>query len=642
MAFLTPLFLFLAALAVPILILYMLKLRRREVEISSVMLWQMLLRDREANAPWQKLKRNLLLFLQLLLLALLVLSLARPFLSVPTVARGTLIVLLDASASMNASDVQPTRFDVAKAGIRELIDGLANDSRMSLILVGRQPSVLASATGDKDTLRGALSSANVTHGPADWEAAFALTGGAARASLLSETRIVIFSDGGLPSSLPPLPGDVRYVPIGASADNVAIEALSLRPAGGGPQLFARVANYGEADRAVIVSIKIGERLFSAQQLNVPAGGAEELILPDLPDTPAVYSAQLSAPGVEEGAAFDALALDDTAWAVYQPPTSGRVLVLSPGNVFLEQMLTALPGLQPFRAAPTAPLPEDPFDLYVYDSVTSTAELPSAELLFINPISDTAIFQVGGIFTNTQLARVAANDPLTQFLDWSKVNILQARRVAVPDWARVLVSAEGGPLVLAGETGGRRVAILTFRLQDSDLPLQLAFPVLMSNLINYLAPAQAFSAPDGLRPGETLLIKPRGGDTAIGIDDPDGDRFAAQTTEAGVLFTNSNKLGVYTVVSNQAVLGSFAVNLFNAAESNIRPAATISVGRAEVAATPREEVGQLEIWPWLALAAFALLLLEWWIYHRGPTLPAAPGVLGWLRRKPSADRARGNG
>lgn len=631
MFFLTPLFLALGLLAVPILILYMLKLRRREVEVSSVLLWQKLLRDREANAPWQRLKRNLLLFLQLLLLALLVIALARPFLAVPTVARGTLIVLLDASASMNATDLQPTRFEAARASVRELINGLAADSRMSLILVGRQPAVLASASGDKETLRNALNAAAVTQGPSDWEAAFALAGGAARAGLLNETRIIIFSDGGLPPNLPPLPGDVRYVPLGSSADNLALEALSLRPTGSGPQLFARVANYGDAERAAIVSVSRGGQFFSAQQVNVPAGGSEELILTDLPDAPAIYQATLSAPGAEAGASLDALPLDDAAWAVYQPPTSGRVLVLSPGNIFLEQMLTALPGLQPFRASPTATLPEDPFDLYVYDSVTETVSLPRAELLIVNPISST-LFTVGETFTNTKLVRVAQNDPLTQFLDWSGVNVLQAKRVAVPDWARVLVEAEGGPLVFAGETGGRRVAVLTFRLQDSDLPLQLAYPVLMSNLISYLAPAQNFSAPDGLRPGETLLIKPRGGDAAIAIDDPSGARFSAAATEAGVLFTNSDRLGVYTVVSNQAVLGSFAVNLFNPTESNVRPAATITVGRAEVTATQREEVGQLEIWPWLALAAFALLFLEWWIYHRGATLPAAPGVLGWFRRK----------
>jgi len=175
-------------------------------------------------------------------------------------------------------------------------------------------------------------------------------------------------------------------------------------------------------------------------------------------------------------------------------------------------------------------------------------------------------------------------------------------------------------------------VLTFRLQDSDLPLQLAYPILMANLIEYLAPAQQFSAPDGLRPGETLTIKPRSGESAIAIDDPDGVRYQAPTTEAGVLFVNTDKLGLYTVVSNQSVVGQFAVNLFNPAESGIKPTASIRVGRSDVAATAREEPGQLEIWPWLAAIALALLLLEWWVYHRGTTLPAAPGWRGFFRRK----------
>ena len=215
--------------------------------------------------------------------------------------------------------------------------------------------------------------------------------------------------------------------------------------------------------------------------------------------------------------------------------------------------------------------------------------------------------------------MAPDDPLTRYLDWSQVSVLQARHVEVPDWARVLVDSEGGPLVFAGETGGRRVAVLTFRLQDSDLPLQLAFPVLMSNLMAYLAPAQAFSAPDGLLPGETLLIRPAGGDAAIAIDDPTGQRFQAAATEAGVLFANTDRLGLYTVVSTQRVVGQFAVNLFNPGESTIAPAAQLTIGQSAVTATPANETGQLELWPWLAAIALLILLIEWYVYHRG-TLP----------------------
>ena len=121
MLLLAPLALALAALAVPIIVMYMLKLRRREVPVSSTLLWQRLLRDREANAPWQRLRRNLLLLVQLALLAALVLALARPFFRVPTVASGTVVVLLDASASMNAVDEPggPTRFESSRCSRRD-------------------------------------------------------------------------------------------------------------------------------------------------------------------------------------------------------------------------------------------------------------------------------------------------------------------------------------------------------------------------------------------------------------------------------------------------------------------------------------------------------------------------------------------
>ncbi len=619
--FLAPLAFLLALLALPIIVLYMLKMRRRTQEVSSVLLWRRLLRDREANAPWQRLRRNLLLILQLLLLAALVFALARPFLDVPAVARGAVIVLLDASASMSATDVAPTRFAAAQAQVRELAQGLSADGLLTVILVGRQPEVLSSATRDTAVVVAAVDVAKPQEGPVDWEAAFALAAGAARGSAAADTTIVILSDGGLPEGLAALPGQVRYVPIGsteaAGAENLGIDSFSLRATATGPQLFVRVTNFGTQPQRAIVTVTSGGDLIVSEAIDVAPDRSASVSLEDLPDVPAAYEARLTAADTEGGAP-DAFALDDTAWAVYQPAAAGRTLVLTPGNLFLEQMLASLPGVQAFRAAPGAPLPTDPFDLYVSDSISETVEPAGAELLIVNPIS-TTLFSVGGTFTNTQLTRVAADDPLTRYLDWSQVSVLQARHVEVPDWARVLVDSEGGPLVFAGETGGRRVAVLTFRLQDSDLPLQLAFPVLMSNLMAYLAPAQAFSAPDGLLPGETLLIRPAGGDAAIAIDDPTGERFQAPATEAGVLFANTDRLGLYTVVSTQRTVGQFAVNLFDPGESTIAPAAQLTIGQSAVTATPANETGQLELWPWLAAIALLILLIEWYVYHRG-TLP----------------------
>jgi hypothetical protein len=616
MSFLTPLAFLFGLLALPIIVLYMLKMRRREVQVPSILLWQRLLRDREANAPWQKLKRNLLLILQLLLLAALMFALVRPFIEVPAVARGSVIVLLDASASMQATDVSPSRFDVARAAVGQLIDGLGSDDDMTLILVGQQPEVLAANTRDAAVLRGALAGARPEQGPADWEAAFALARGAARAATVTQIMTVIVSDGGLPDAgLPGLPGDVRYIPIGVDSANLAVEALALRATEGGPQLYARVANLGPNDATATLSLLVGDALLRAETVSAAPGAAVDVVVSGLPEEAAVYRAVLTGPN---GDRPDAFALDDQAWAVFQPPSAGRVLVFTSGNVFLEQILTAIPGLQPFRAAPSAPLPNERFDLYVTDSLTTEIAPAGADLLIINPITST-LFEVGGVFTNTALRSVAQTDPLARYLDWREVNVREARQVVAPPWARVLVQAEGGPLVFAGEVGGRRVAVITFRLQDSDLPLKLDFPVLMSNLLEYLAPAQPFSAPDGLRPGETLLIR-AGGREDVAVIDPGGTVYAAQATEAGVVFADTHRLGVYTVGGQDRELGRFAVNLFVATESRIAPRPTLTIGATQITAGDANEVGQLEIWPWLALLAFIVLVIEWYVYQRGTNLP----------------------
>ncbi len=623
MAFLAPLSLLLGLLAVPIIVLFMLKLRRREFQISSTLLWQMALRDREANSPWQRLRRNLLLLIQLLLLAALVLALARPFWRVPTVANGTLVVLLDGSASMQATDAAgaPTRFEAARAAIRQLIDGLGANGSMSIILVGHQPQVLATATSNKSDLYDVLNRAQPSQGEGDWAAATALASGAVRNGDAAHSVIVVVSDGGLPANLAPLPAEVRYIPVGNSPDNLALRALAVRASAAGPQLFASVSNYGPAARVVIVSVSIDGKLFSAQQLTVPPGDSSDMVLSDLSPDPAVYEARLTLPAsatAGSGSRVDALPLDDHAWAVYQPPSAGRVLVISQGNVFLEQVFAALAvqmGFQPFRLKSGQPIPPDPFNLYVVDGPI-TGTLPAGDLLLINPSSN-PLFSVGGVFTDTLGARAVQTEPLAQFVDWSGVHLLQAHQVDLPAWAHVVVQSNGGPLVFAGQVDGRRVAVFTFDLHDSDLPLQVTFPILMSNVLNYLAPPQSFSAPEGLQPGRPVAIKTSGGDTNLSIQDPSGAR---RPVPADSVFSDTGLQGVYTLYSNDTVLGHFAVNLFDPFESNIQPQPSIRIGRSDVTASGAQEQGQLEIWPWLAAAAFIVLMLEWWMYHRGMTVP----------------------
>jgi hypothetical protein len=618
MQFLTPLGFLLAGLAIPIILLYMLKLRRKQVQVSSTFLWIQLLRDQQANAPWQKLKRNLLLILQLLILAALVIAIARPAIQVPAVASGSVIVLLDASASMNATDVGPSRFEEARRSVEALIAGLTGASSMTLILVADAPQTLISAETDPSLLRQALDEAQVTQGQANWPAAFALAAGAARSNQ-EKTTIVIVSDGGLPEAgLPALPGEVRYVPIGESQDNLAISALALRPDQNGPQLFAEASNYAGTDRSVLVSIYFNNELVDARQLDLKAGSSKSFTLDDLPNTSGIYWAQLSDPA-QTNKPLDALTLDDRAFAVYQSSSARRVLLVSSGNLFLEQLLASLPGIQPFRALPAADgtlqIPNDPFDLYIFDGLLPK-ELPNADLLFINPpAGSNPLFEVGAAYNEIKNVQVK-EDTLTRFVDWSNVHILQAQSVEAPPWANMLIESDSGPLAFAGETQGQRIAALMFDLRQSDLPLQIAYPILFSNLINYLAPPSAFDATQSLQPGEVLSILPQPDVEKVVIASPSNTVFtlsANQTT-----FTETHEPGFYAVnfLSGDATrVEYFAVNLFEENESNIRPRESIQIGSEAVTPTASRQVGQRELWSWLAALALLVLMIEWQVYHR---------------------------
>jgi Ca-activated chloride channel family protein len=630
MDILNPAGLFFAGLAIPILILYMLKLRRREVEVSSTLLWNRLLRERQANAPWQRLKRNVLLILQLITLSMLVFSLVRPAVPVPSVAGGSTVVLLDASASMNATDVTPNRFEAARKAIRELVDHLANNAQMSIILVGPTPHLLATHESDKTILRRSLEAASPSLGNANWPAAAALAAGATLSSQntspdSNRTKIVVISDGGLPEDgLPSLPGEVLYVPIGTGNDNLAISALALRSNGKASELFCKVTNYGDIEHGAILSVYAQDELIIARQVDLPAHQSVNLLVPDLPVNHASYKARL-VPSNSSTQSPDALSQDNFAYAVSYPANTGRTLLAtaSPsGNFFLEQLLVAMPHITPYRVLPSESgsftLPSDPFDLYVLDGVLPDP-LPPANVLLIDPPSN-SLFAVGGVFSDATDVQVV-DGPLTRFVDWDMVHVSRAKQVLLPAWGQALVNSRQGPLVFAGDYAGRRIAVVAFNLHDSDLPLQVAFPILFANLIQYLSPRSAFDKTAGLHPGENLAIRPDPSIGEVEITTPSGERYHYTPSEDGVFFSATSEIGIYEVNyegEEERPTDFFAVNLFSPAESNIQPAKSIRVGKSEIPQTPETAIGKRDLWPWFASIGLLLLIVEWGVYHR--TLP----------------------
>ncbi len=356
------------------------------------------------------------------------------------------------------------------------------------------------------------------------------------------------------------------------------------------------------------------KLRDSLRVQMLAGGEQTVTLQGLPLDTRVVEAQLAVEG------DDLLAADNTAWALRAARPPSNVLLVTEGNGFLEKALNLMPNVKLFKAAPSTYAPSDGFGLTVLDGYIP-AQLPSGNLLIFAP-PDSPTIPVSGTLAYPQIGQVAVNDPLLRFVDLSQTHLASAQRIFAPAWARVLASTAGGdPLILAGETDGRRVAAIAFDLHKSDLPLQIAFPILVANLVEWLQPHTSVEASPQLGAGDAITIRPLPEADEIRVTPPNQEgRYTSLQPSAQVAFARTDALGIYTVqqMSKGRPLGDveqFAVNLFSREESNIAPRA--DVGFVGTQATPYAGAAKrpLEIWPWVLLASLALLTVEWWYYNR---------------------------
>ena len=675
MSFLAPAA-FALALLIPIIIaMYLLKLRRSEQVVSSVYLWQRMVRDVEANAPWQKLRRNLLLIVQLLFLATLILALARPFTWTAGLGGQAAILILDTSASMAAIDVAPNRLEAAKRQAQQLVDDLPDDVRVTVIAAGDGAQVLLASSQDRRQARLAIEGIEAGTGSSDLTAALELA--AAIAARQPDTQVVVFSDGRvtLPErlavqgpALSGVKGHVRYMPMGIRGDNLAISALSLQATpGGGLSAFAQVANYGDAPAQRRLSLYADGQLVNAYDLEVAPGGQRAVVADDLPPTTNVLEAQL--------AGQDVLPLDDRAWAVYRHTEPAAVALVTGGNLFLQTALSLFPSLQVTTVRPedwedgrmeewkngrtenaSQPSILPSFQLTIFDAyVPLTATLPAGNLFFIAPPRSTDYFSVTGKVEGPVPRAVPAMggagdavDPLLAHVNLAGVSVLEAVRVTLPDWARPVIAGDmaGGaarpsvPLLFAGEADGRgktgRIAVLAFDLHRSDLPLQVAFPLLLANLTAWLAPSGGSDMPTQVAPGTAVDLTLPPDVDALRVTRPDGSTTQLSAVGRRAIYADTARLGVYRATwggdGSDAVEVRFAVNLFSPQESDVRPAdnlplagtgsgqtkRTSSPGRpasADGLTATSPQQARHEWWRPLAFAALALLAAEWLVYQR---------------------------
>ncbi|HLF49697.1 MAG TPA: VWA domain-containing protein [Methylomirabilota bacterium] len=622
MSFLSPLGLLAATLAVPLLLLYFLKVRRRQRTVPSLLLWDPSLRDREASTFFQRLQRDPLLLLQILALLALAVALARPAVTVTGHGAKRVAIVMDPSASLKATDVGPSRFVQAQREALALMSRLGQGAEVMVIEAGVQPRVLVPFTRDHDrvisSLRGMAARDLPNRLGEAIRTARALVGQDPRA------EIHVFTDGAHPAAVHGQGDDVRvrWVGVGRRSNNVGIISLAVRRNYFGAynsQAFLSVANFSAEPQTFSFRLTLDDETLAGKSLTLEPQVRRAVVVPFNDQQGGVVRLRLDV--------TDDLAADNVAYAVIPPPRSINVLLASPGNLFLEKVLKTDPQVKlEVRKPEEYKGGMEGFDVVVVDSA-SPPRLGSGRFVLVNTVPPDVPLELLGRLDAPIIMDWDRTHPIMRQIDFAKIAIEEAMRVRPLAAGKTLVEAVGGPLIYTVEERDRKAVFFGFDLFRSDFPLRVAFPLMLSKSLRWLHPAGLDQSSLQLQAGQPILLSVEHGVATATVRTPSGRSVKAQVNRGMASFTETDEVGVYTVITPRGET-RVAVNLMNAEESDLTPSPVPAYVEGAQPETPPVPI-QRELWAWFVLLAMLIFALEGFLYWRRQTggrlgLPYAPG------------------
>jgi len=658
MEWLTPLTaLYAAAVSVPLLLLlYFLKLKRREQIVSSTLLWKRAVQDLQVNAPFQKLRRNILLLLQLLILLAILLALAGPILSLVAGSARRYVILIDRSASMNATDVAPTRLQIAKEQAKVFVESLRSKAFFSLrdesdqtmvITFGRSAKVMCNFTSDKQQLIRAIEAIT----PSDdisclAEAivvarAFAQSPGVEADYLSAEepAQLVLFSDGRI-SDLDQIvvsSDELVFHCIGQSSFNVAVTAMQAKRSYEKPEeinVFATLANYGQEAVTSDVQLSINGNVHAVRSVNIPprrSDGESGVIRPGR--VAVDFSLSYSEGGLLEvrhirgaGASAsvpDCLSCDDAAWAVLAPPKRLSVLLVTADNAVLESALQACPLARLEVCTPTqfdAMDPwvlsaEQPYDLIVLDGHVPP-HLPKCRYLVFGRPPDDIEVSVAGQLENQVIVDWRTKHPVLQYVNLTSLFAAKCQKMILPRDADVLAEFNETPALALVRRNGSVFLLAGFDVLQTNWPFEPGFVLFCYNAANFLGTQLGQNQETNLQVGQPVVVDGLQGEITAEIEGPDLSGVEVKSSPAGsIRFPGTDRVGPYSLSIPGQPVKLFAVNLLDLHESNVEPQREIVLSGQAVQAQERAlSRSNLPLWPFLVGLALLLVCLEWIVYN----------------------------
>jgi hypothetical protein len=605
MTFLQPAALWLLGLIPVVVLLHLLRAAANRQTVPSAFLWRELGRDPEVARRWRPPRPTLVLLLQILAIGAAAFALSMPRLTTPPGRH--VVIVLDASGSMLATDERPTRFDEAVRRARLLLATLGPTDVASIVRAGPRPRPVVTGV-DTFTAQGAIGEVRAGGGASAMREALLVASDLARRSTDRTAEIVVLSDGAFvdPGDLSAIGVGTRFEILGREGANRAVTGLSVARQPGAPgtqSAVAQLANYGDQSVRVGLSLFVDDVLSDRRDVDLGAKG-QTVVAFEVPAGVRRVAVKI--------AGGDAMPADDFAEASVDIGFVRRVLLVTRRPEALERALKSIPDLKVDTVSP------DRYDgtgaeIVVLDGAVPPT-LPTGQLIVVSPPAGQQLLPIGNEIQGVQFSDFDPRHPLLQAVDLSAVRLARATPFQTPPWARVVAEAPGGPLIVEGREQGRSVVGLGFEPSGSGIERMIAFPLLVANAISFLGGGDL--APS-LVPGRSVTLPVAPGVTGVTLESPDGQQKRIPAEQGSVRLDESEVPGRYTIRESGVGGGEpriFAVNVMDGNESAIapRPRQAVTVPRH---AGDDPIVTPLEIWPFLIGGALLLLVFEWWRFGR---------------------------
>lgn len=625
MSFLNPSAFFLLILIPIIVLFYFLKLRRTPQIVPSTYLWETVLRDRQANTIFQKLQRDILLLLQIMIILMLIIALSRPTLSVARKGSDRVVLIVDTSVSMKATDIKPDRFSAAMKEGFNLISKLPEGAEMMIIEASSHPVVKAPFSRDKKFLRKMLSNIKPLDIPGHLheavETAIALT------KSLPASRIYVLTDGTFDySRYPELKNPkIDYLVFAGRGGNVAITSLSLRKsffATYDYQAFISLINYSDEKADFGLSLTLNDTPINNQRISLDPGVKRSLIIPISHQGSGIIKAKIDVK--------DDLEIDNIAYSIIFPPRQISILLFTEGNLFLEKALKADPQVKLEVKGPESYSRDAVSDVIVLDSF-SPVEIGDGRYILINSVPGNVPLELLGKLEQPAIIDWNRTHPVMRFVDFSKVVIEESLKVRPLSAGRTLVESGLTPLIFLHEEKNRKFIFVGFDLFKSDIPLRVAFPLILSNSLRWLHPANQESLSLQVKTGQPFLLPLEHGIEEAVITDPEGNSSKIKIDNGLLSYSATSYSGLYNI---ETIKGEqkFAVNVLDGEESNISPKIqTASIQPESYSGETEIYRIQIDLSGYFLYIALCILFLEAWIYwkrRKGKNLPIPLNIKEW--------------